>query len=151
MAKKRKSSELMEAEKVGEYTASQAAERLGISARMVRKYCQLGRIKARRVGPRVFVIKHKDLVSFEKIPRQTGNPGFHKSFFRLPKAAKMLALLDAYEMVGGIQITERDLDMAKRRAVGETLREIAEDYGCSAELVRQCTSRMAKAAKILNS
>jgi excisionase family DNA binding protein len=55
-------------------TTAQAAERLGITLRMVQTYCKTGRLKANRFGPQSWLIDPEDLERFAKLPRKRGQP-----------------------------------------------------------------------------
>ena len=57
----------------GFYTIDRAAEILGISQPLIRKYCRSKRLCAHQVG-RSWVIKKEDLIAFKKIPRRAGHP-----------------------------------------------------------------------------
>jgi excisionase family DNA binding protein len=54
-------------------TISEAAERLGLSFSMVRRYCADGKIPAQKMG-RDWAIRRRDVESFAAIPRRSGRP-----------------------------------------------------------------------------
>jgi len=54
-------------------TTTQAAERLNVTQRMIRKYCQDRRIKATKVG-RDWLIEEGALDKFQQEPRKVGRP-----------------------------------------------------------------------------
>jgi len=54
-------------------TISEAAERLGLSVAMVRRYCADGKIRAQKVG-RDWAIRQRDAERFASIPRHSGRP-----------------------------------------------------------------------------
>lgn len=60
------------------FTVTEAAEYLGMHPRVVRRYCECGRIPCRVVG-RNYVITKAALDRFKKIPRLRGNPMFRKA------------------------------------------------------------------------
>lgn len=51
----------------------QAAERLGLSAAMVRRYCAQGRLPAEKVG-KGWAIRRRDVERFAASPRRSGRP-----------------------------------------------------------------------------
>lgn len=53
-------------------TVTQAAARLGVTPGRVRQFIHAGRLKATRLGKRVWVIDVEDLREFEAIPRKDG-------------------------------------------------------------------------------
>lgn len=57
--------------------ATSAAEFLGVSAVLVRRYCKLDKIKAERIGNQ-WVIPKRELIRFAKKPRLVGNPNFRR-------------------------------------------------------------------------
>ncbi len=59
-------------------TISEAAERLGLSFAMVRRYCADGKIPAQKVG-RDWAIRRRDVESFAAIPRRSGRPSLRYS------------------------------------------------------------------------
>ena len=54
-------------------TISEAAERLGLTFAMVRRYCADGKIPAQKMG-RDWAIRRRDVESFAAIPRRSGRP-----------------------------------------------------------------------------
>lgn len=54
-------------------TISEAAERLGLSFSMVRRYCADGKIPAQKMG-RDWAIRRRDVEFFAAIPRRSGRP-----------------------------------------------------------------------------
>jgi excisionase family DNA binding protein len=50
-----------------------AAQRLNLSTAMVRRYCQEGRIEAKKVG-RDWLITERSLIDFARQPRKVGRP-----------------------------------------------------------------------------
>lgn len=52
---------------------SEAAERLGLSAAMVRRYCAQGRLPAEKVG-KGWAIRRRDVERFAASPRRSGRP-----------------------------------------------------------------------------
>jgi len=52
---------------------AQAAEELGLSPVMMRRYCKEGRIDAKKVGA-LWVITREALEAFKKTPRPVGRP-----------------------------------------------------------------------------
>lgn len=54
-------------------TISETAERLGLSAAMVRRYCADGKLPAQKVG-RDWAIRQRDAERFAAIPRRSGRP-----------------------------------------------------------------------------
>lgn len=59
----------------GLFNAGEAAEYLGVTDSLVRRFCRMGRIKARRFG-NSWAIEIKELDRFKKIERPVGNPAF---------------------------------------------------------------------------
>lgn len=55
-----------------EFGTSEAARRLGVSPQRVRALIQAGRIRARLVGSRFYVIREADLARFEASRRRQG-------------------------------------------------------------------------------
>jgi excisionase family DNA binding protein len=58
-------------------TVPEAAERLGLSIAMVRRYCAVGKIHAQKIG-RDWAIRQRDIEKFAATPRRSGRP-IHKS------------------------------------------------------------------------
>lgn len=58
-------------------TAEDFAEIVGKDASLIRRYCRLGTIKARRAGP-VWLISESEIERFEKMDRPVGNPNFRR-------------------------------------------------------------------------
>lgn len=56
------------------YSTAEAAEKLGITESLVRRYCRHGRIGT-RIG-KVWVISADEIRLFKQIDRQPGNPNF---------------------------------------------------------------------------
>lgn len=56
-------------------SVNQAAQQLGITPQLVRRYCERGRIKAEKVG-RDWVITQAALNSFARKPRKMGRPKY---------------------------------------------------------------------------
>ena len=54
-------------------TVSEAAERLGLSVAMVRRYCANGKLSARKIG-RDWAIQQHDVEHFAATPRFSGRP-----------------------------------------------------------------------------
>jgi excisionase family DNA binding protein len=54
-------------------TVSEAAERLGLSIAMVRRYCALGKLQAQKMG-RDWMIRRRDIERFAAAPRRNGRP-----------------------------------------------------------------------------
>jgi excisionase family DNA binding protein len=54
-------------------TISEAAERLGLSVAMVRRYCANGKLSAHKIG-RDWAISQRDVEHFAATPRQSGRP-----------------------------------------------------------------------------
>lgn len=65
----------------GFLNSTEAAEYLGLTDGLVRRYCRAGKIDAKRVG-RNWVIRKVELKKFKKQPRPVGNPAFRKSVSR---------------------------------------------------------------------
>lgn len=59
----------------GLFNASEAAEYLGVSDSLVRRFCRLGRLRAARFGSN-WAIEKTELDRFKKLKRPTGNPNF---------------------------------------------------------------------------
>jgi excisionase family DNA binding protein len=57
-------------------TISEAAERLGLSLAMVRRYCADGKIPAQKIG-RDWAIRRRDVEHFATTPRHSGRPPLH--------------------------------------------------------------------------
>jgi excisionase family DNA binding protein len=55
-------------------TVSEAAERLGLSIALVRRYCAQGKLPARKMG-RDWTILRRDIERFAATPRRSGRPG----------------------------------------------------------------------------
>ena len=55
-------------------TATQAAEKLGVTPGLVARWCRDGRLKAEKIADVVWLIREDDLAEFAKIPRPTGRP-----------------------------------------------------------------------------
>ena len=60
------------------FTPAQAGEVLGLTADTVRGYCQSGELVASKFG-HMWLIRHADLVRFERKERRPGNPNFRRS------------------------------------------------------------------------
>ena len=60
-------------------TVTQAAARLGITPGRVCQFIRAGRLKATKLGARVWMIDVEDLREFEAIPRKDGPRGHHVS------------------------------------------------------------------------
>ena len=58
----------------GMVTVPEAAERLGLSIAMVRRYCAQGKLPAQKVG-KGWVIRRWELERFAVNPRRSGRPG----------------------------------------------------------------------------
>jgi excisionase family DNA binding protein len=54
-------------------TVNEAAERLGLSVAMVRRYCSDGKLLAKKVG-RDWAIRRRDVEQFAAAPRRSGRP-----------------------------------------------------------------------------
>lgn len=54
-------------------TISEAAERLGLSLAMIRRYCSQGKLPAQKIG-RDWVIRQNEVERFAALPRQSGRP-----------------------------------------------------------------------------
>jgi len=54
-------------------TVNEAADRLGLSVAMVRRYCSDGKIPAQKVG-RDWAIRRRDVEQFAAAPRRSGRP-----------------------------------------------------------------------------
>ena len=54
-------------------TEPEAAERLGLSIAMVRRYCSLGKLPAQKMG-RDWTIRRGDIERFAAAPRRSGRP-----------------------------------------------------------------------------
>jgi len=54
-------------------TISEAAERLGLSIAMVRRYCADGKLPAQKIG-RNWAIHQRDVERFAAVPRHSGRP-----------------------------------------------------------------------------
>jgi excisionase family DNA binding protein len=54
-------------------TISEAAERLGLSVAMVRRYCSDGKLPAQKIG-RDWAIRQRDVEQFAAAPRHSGRP-----------------------------------------------------------------------------
>jgi len=54
-------------------TVNEAADRLGLSVAMVRRYCSDGKILAQKVG-RDWAIRRRDVEQFAAAPRRSGRP-----------------------------------------------------------------------------
>jgi|GEM_PF-285098 len=54
-------------------TVNEAADRLGLSVAMVRRYCSAGKIIAQKVG-RDWAIRRRDVERFAATPRHSGRP-----------------------------------------------------------------------------
>jgi excisionase family DNA binding protein len=54
-------------------TVSEAAERLGLSVAMVRRYCGDGKLSAQKIG-RDWAIRQHDVEHFASAPRHSGRP-----------------------------------------------------------------------------
>lgn len=59
------------------FNSTEAADYLGLTDSMVRRYCRLGQLAAKRFG-RNWAITKNELDRFKKIPRVTGNPNFRQ-------------------------------------------------------------------------
>jgi excisionase family DNA binding protein len=57
-------------------TISEAAERLGLSIAMVRRYCADGKLAAQKIG-RDWAILQRDVEQFAAKPRRSGRPSLH--------------------------------------------------------------------------
>jgi len=62
----------------GTFNATEAAEYLGLTDSLVRRYCREGKITADRIG-RNWVMRQKALDQFKRTPRQRGNPNFRSN------------------------------------------------------------------------
>lgn len=132
------------------YTAEQAAEILGITSRALRFHCNQGRI-GQKVGT-LWLISQQELDDFKDQPRRVGNPG--KGFFRHRRPGeepgeddrvKIVDQLKVGEVVNGVEITHRDLQIAKGRVRGLELRELAKEHGISYPRVQQILGQLEKA------
>jgi excisionase family DNA binding protein len=56
-------------------TINEAADRLGLSVAMVRRYCADGKLPAQKIG-RDWAISRRDVERFAAVPRQSGRPSF---------------------------------------------------------------------------
>lgn len=56
------------------FSTNEAADIIGITGSLVRRYIRKGKLKARQVGERSYVISKKDLYDFKKQPRKPGKP-----------------------------------------------------------------------------
>lgn len=65
----------------GFLNSTEAAEYMGLSDSLVRRYCRAGKIKAHQVG-RNWAIRKSECDRFLKQPRPVGNPTFRKSVSR---------------------------------------------------------------------
>ncbi len=54
-------------------TISEAAERLGLSIAMVRRYCADGKLSAQKIG-RDWAVRQRDVEHFAATPRHSGRP-----------------------------------------------------------------------------
>ncbi len=54
-------------------TISEAAERLGLSLAMIRRYCSQGKLPAQKIG-RDWVIRQDEVERFAAMPRRSGRP-----------------------------------------------------------------------------
>lgn len=59
------------------FNATEAAEFLGITDSLVRRFCRAKRIKARRFGNN-WAIERAELERFKKLERMPGNPAFRQ-------------------------------------------------------------------------
>jgi excisionase family DNA binding protein len=133
------------------YSADEAAEYLGVTARLVRHYCSQGRL-GKRFGARVFLIHRDELEAFAALPRIVGNPG--RGLFRRgpgqevtpEEAVAIVRLVQPGDVYDEKTITERDIDIAASRAAGDTLQSIAAKYHLTRERIRQITSLVSEAA-----
>ena len=57
-------------------TADEAAEKLNISAGLIRRYCRQGKLG--QLSGKVWLISPDELERFKAIPRKRGNPNFGK-------------------------------------------------------------------------
>jgi excisionase family DNA binding protein len=57
-------------------TINETAERLGLSVAMVRRYCSVGKLAARKIG-RDWAILRRDVERFAAVPRHSGRPVEH--------------------------------------------------------------------------
>lgn len=57
------------------FNSTEAAEYVGLTDSLVRRYCREGRIPAERLG-RNWYIRKSDLDRFNRKPRKSGNPNF---------------------------------------------------------------------------
>ena len=60
------------------FNSTEAADYLGLTDSMVRRYCRLGKIAAERFG-RNWAITKRELDKFKRTPRMVGNPNFRRS------------------------------------------------------------------------
>lgn len=61
----------------GLLNSSEAADFLGITDSLVRRFCRLGRIRARRFGSN-WAIEKVELEQFKQLVRPAGNPSFRR-------------------------------------------------------------------------
>lgn len=59
------------------YTVFEAGQQLSLSPNTVRKYCQQGKIRAKRFGIQ-WRVPAKEVERYGKLPRLVGNPEFRK-------------------------------------------------------------------------
>jgi len=69
-------------------TISEAAERLGLSVAMVRRYCAAGKLPAQKIG-RDWAIRQRDVEHFAATPRRSGRPTLR--YTTQPQAALHIA------------------------------------------------------------
>jgi len=55
------------------YTATTAAQRLGVTPSLVALWCREGRLPGTKRGA-MWIITERDLAAFERIPRRPGRP-----------------------------------------------------------------------------
>ncbi|MDO9131050.1 MAG: type II toxin-antitoxin system HicB family antitoxin [Anaerolineales bacterium] len=72
-------------------TISEAAERLGLSVAMVRRYCADGKLPAQKIG-RDWAIRQRDAEHFAATPRHSGRPALHGTRYTVqPQSAHRVA------------------------------------------------------------
>lgn len=129
------------------YTVDQAAEVVGITPRALRLHCEQGRI-GKKLGS-LWLISQQELDEFKDQPRRVGNPG--KGFFRHRRPgeepdeedrAKIVDQLKVGEVVDGVEVKHRDLQIAKDRIRGLELRELAKMHGISYPRVQQILAQL---------